>query len=119
MVVAHLERSAKMKTSIPSLVEARKILFASDPMKEPAFEVLAAADVLMRASESSEKGIVDVLLRCLEFRGVVAECGARGLYVRTGRDGVGWKPALSEGLPFSTSKEDWLDYLRASSHMTE
>src|SRR4051812_11556097 len=101
----------KTPTLTPTLEEARALLFASDPKERWTLELVAAADVLMKACEDSERVSFDDLLRCLDFPGVIAEFGARGLYVRTGRDSVGWKPATSEGLPFSTSKEDWLRYL--------
>jgi len=103
----------KAPSLTPTLEEARALLAASDPKEKWTLELIAAADRLMRACEDPEKVSLDDLLRCLDFAGVVAECGARGLYVRTGRDGVGWKPALSGGLPFSTSKEDWVSFLRA------
>jgi hypothetical protein len=97
----------------PTIEEARALLFASDPKERWTMELLAAANAIIRACENPEKVSFDDMLRCLDFPGVTAEIGARCLYVRTGRDGVGWKPAPTDGVPFSTSKEDWLGYLRS------
>ena len=58
----------------------------------------------------SEVSIQD-MLRCLDFGGMVAEYGARCLYIRTGRDGVGWSRAESKGLPFIVDRADWERYL--------
>ena len=96
----------------PTVEEARGMLFASSPKDPPSLELVVAADVLLKACEDPEKIGFEDMLRCLSFAGVVAEIGARCLYVRTGRDGVGWRPATAGGLPFSTSKEDWSRYLR-------
>jgi hypothetical protein len=103
----------KSSTSRPRIEEARRLLFASSAHDALSFELMTAADVLMRACEDPEKVSFGDMLRCLEIPGVVSEMDARSLYVRTGRDGVGWKPATAGGLPFSTSKEDWMRYLRA------
>ncbi len=54
---------------------------------------------------------VQDMLRCLDFGGMVAEYGARCLYIRTGRDGLGWSPAESNGLPFVVDRADWERYL--------
>ena len=42
---------------------------------------------------------------------VTSEIGARSLYVRTGRNGLGWK-APNRFEDFSTDKEYWLAYLK-------
>lgn len=68
-----------------------------------------AAATLMDHCENEEVTIGD-MLRCLNIAGVVAEFGARCLYVRTGRDNLGWTPALG-GIEFITSKENWIEYL--------
>ncbi len=102
----------KPSTFRPSIDEARRLLFASSADDALSFDLMTAANVLMRACEDPEKVSIGDMLRCLEIPGVVSEMGARCLYVRTGRDGVGWKPATAGGLPFSTSKEDWMRYLR-------
>ena len=102
----------KLPSSALTIEEARTRLFAADPKKKWTLELIEAGDTMMKACEDSEKVRFEDMLRCLEFPGIVAEFGARCLYVRTGRDGVGWKPALAGGLPFSTSKEDWIPYLR-------
>ena len=57
---------------------------------------------------------VDDGLALLDHPGVIAEVGARILYVRTGRDGLGWDMAGENGLPFCDDKSDWLTYLGRS-----
>lgn len=59
---------------------------------------------------SAEIGFMD-MLRCLDYGGTIAEVGARCLYVRTGRDGLGWKPAGANGQPYVTDRADWELYL--------
>jgi hypothetical protein len=52
------------------------------------------------------------MLRCLDYGGVIAEVGARCLYLRTGRDGLGRAPAGSNNLPFIVDRADWEKYLK-------
>jgi len=52
------------------------------------------------------------MLRCLDYGGTIAEMGARCLYVRTGRDGLGWTSASGWPLPFVVDRADWERYLR-------
>ena len=73
-------------------------------------DIVFAAATLMENCETDARIEIADMLRCLDYRGVVAEFGARCLYVRTGRDGLGWKPALG-GIGFVTDKRDWLKYL--------
>ena len=101
-----------MKSAISPLEAARARLEESTPGSQIDLDLIAAAGELMKAAEEPTKVSIADMLRCLDFPGVVAEIGARCLYVRTGRDGVGWRPAGVDGLPFSTSKEDWLQFLR-------
>ncbi len=59
-------------------------------------------------------------LSCLKLHGrsgVVAEMGARILYLLTGRDGYGRHHAGYRSLPFITDYDDWMEYLR--SHYVE
>ena len=72
-------------------------------------DIVFAAATLMEHCESDERIKISDMLRCLDFPGVVAEFGARCLYVRTGRDGLGWTPA--GGKKFLTEKRNWIDYL--------
>jgi hypothetical protein len=68
-----------------------------------------AACILMERCEHDMRITFDDMLRCLDYGGSIATMGARCLYVRTGRDGLGWKIA-SGGLV--TDRADWERYLR-------
>lgn len=72
------------------------------------FDIVFAAHTLMENCESDSSVTVREGLVCLDVPGTVAACGARILYVLTGRDGLGWKTSEQ----FSTDKSDWLAYLR-------
>jgi hypothetical protein len=71
-----------------------------------------AAAVLGEGCEHDPQITVPDMLRCLDYGGYIAEVGARCLYVRTGRDGLGWGSAGSNGLPFIVDRRDWESYLR-------
>jgi hypothetical protein len=83
-----------------------------------------AGSLLLNACkrESSVVGQSEVtvqdMLRCLDFGDMVAEYGARCLYIRTGRDGLGWSPAESNGLPFIVDRADWERYLHEHYYKT-
>ena len=76
-----------------------------------------AARILLDTCKSESKVVgesevtIAEMLHCLDFGGIIAECGARCLYIRTGRDGLGWSPAESNGLPFIVERTDWETYL--------
>lgn len=72
------------------------------------FEIVAAAHILMENCESDSSVTVREGLACLNASGTVEACGARILYLLTGRDGLGWKSSEN----FSTDKTDWLAYLK-------
>lgn len=72
------------------------------------FEICFSAATLMHHCEDEQVTIGD-MLRCLGIPGVVSEFGARCLYVRTGRDSLGWETAI--GREFVTSRENWEEYL--------
>lgn len=74
-------------------------------------EICFGAATLMEHCEDERVTIAD-MLRCLDIPGVVAEFGARCLYVRTGRDSLGWDTAI--GREFITSREDWEGYLTSN-----
>jgi hypothetical protein len=95
-----------------TLVEAKRTIFSSSPGVPPTWEIAKACDVLAKACEDPDKVTLHDMLRCLEFPGLIAEYGARLLYVRTGREGLGWKCAGANTLPFRTDKEDWTAYLK-------
>lgn len=62
----------------------------------------------MEACDDPELVDFPEMLRCLEFGRVIAEFGARCLYVRTGRDGLGWNHAGPDGRPFIVDRANWL-----------
>src|SRR6185369_4323284 len=74
-------------------------------------KVLAAA-ALREACEHDMQVTFADMLRCLDYGGTIAEFGARCLYLRTGRDGLGYSDAGSNGLPFIVDRADWETYLR-------
>jgi hypothetical protein len=74
--------------------------------------LMYAASVIMEQCEHNESITISDMLRLLDFPdSVPGEMGARALYVRTGRDNLGWQSAGANGLPFITDKENWIAYL--------
>ncbi len=63
----------------------------------------------MENCEDDQTITVEDGLECPDRGGVVAEMGARILYLLTGRDGLGWHHAGYNELPFHTDKQNWLD----------
>lgn len=101
-------------SSFPKLPaeKARQVIHDSD--LNHGTEKIIAAWTLLEECEHNPAVTIRDLLRCLEYGGTIATVGARALYVRTGRDGVGWKsgedaPATS----FIVERSDWEQYLRA------
>ena len=74
-------------------------------------DVVMALEVFMRAIKDHPEVPNSDLLRLLEPGGLIAEFGARCLYLRTGRDDLGWQPAGANGLEFVTDRADWAAYL--------
>ena len=89
---------------------AQRLIFDSE-ITHDRDKTLAAA-TLMESCESDARVTFNDMLRCLDYGGTIAEMGARCLYIRTGRDGLGWAPAGSNGLPFVVDRDDWERYLR-------
>jgi hypothetical protein len=75
--------------------EAKRILHADK--LDPSARTVIAAHSLMHACEHDPQVTFEDMLRCLDYGGTIATVGARCLYVRTGRDGHGWKPGAPEG----------------------
>jgi hypothetical protein len=96
----------------PTLADAKTVIFGSIPSVPPTWDIVKECEVLTKACEDPEKLSLEEMLRCLDFPGLIAEHGARFLYVRTGRDNLGWRHAGADGIPFSTAKEDWTAYLK-------
>lgn len=82
-----------------------------DAFDQNTFHIVEAANTLMLACETDDQITLDDLLKCLDFGGVIAEMGARGLYLRTGRDGLGWSHRSSFDA-FKVDRADWEQYLR-------
>ena len=78
-----------------------------------------AAATLMEYCEHASRITLDDMLRCLDYGGTIASMGARCLYVRTGRDGLGWMTASGCGFPFVMDRADWEDYLREHAYLHE
>jgi hypothetical protein len=94
--------------------EALRILRSTDPFAGISVDVLmAAGDLVMRHCQDS-RFTLDDMLRCLDFGGVTAEYGARGLYVRTGRDGIGWGAPNGD---ICVNRSDWESYLRLTGRL--
>lgn len=74
-------------------------------------DICFGAATLMHHCEDERVTIGD-MLRCLDIPGAVAEFGARCLYVRTGRDSLGWDTAIDRD--FITSRENWERYLTSN-----
>jgi hypothetical protein len=107
--------NAVSRPSKEQVDNARLVLLAvcPDPLSDEAHtsDRVFAANTLMEACENPELVDFPEMLRCLEFGGVIAEFGARCLYVRTGRDGLGWNHGGSNGLPFIVDRANWKTYL--------
>lgn len=103
-----------MANPLPSIPEAKRIIH--DPEITHRGDKIWAAASLMQNCERDPQVTFDDMLRCLDYGGTIAEMGARCLYVRTGRDGIGWANAGSNGLPFITDRSDWEHYLRERLH---
>lgn len=107
--------NAERRPSKEQVDNAWEVLLAacSDPLSDEGHssDRVFAANTLMEACDDPELVDFPEMLRCLEFGGVIAEFGARCLYVRTGRDGLGWNHAGSDGRPFIVDRANWLAYL--------
>jgi len=93
-----------------TVTEAQRIIH--DPeLRHSAAKIFAAARLSESCEHDSHISFAD-MLRCLDYGGTIAEMGARCLYVRTGRDGLGHADAGSNGLPYVVDRADWESYLR-------
>jgi hypothetical protein len=90
--------------------EAQRIIH--DPEITHNARKVMAAGTFMEYCEHDLRITVDDMLRCLDYGGTIATIGARCLYVRTGRDGLGWTSASGWPLPFVVDRADWERYLR-------
>jgi hypothetical protein len=92
------------------VVDAQRIIH--DPELNHSFEKCVAAFSLAEVCEHDKAVKFADMLRCLDYGGVIAEAGARCLYLRTGRDRTGQTPAGSNQMPFIIDRTDWESYLR-------
>jgi hypothetical protein len=98
-----------MSTRPFTVLEAQRIIH--DPELTHGSRKVMAAAILMEDCERDTQITFADMLRCLDYGGTIAEMGARCLYVRTGRDSLGWSHAGSNGLPFIVDRADWEAYL--------
>jgi hypothetical protein len=108
--VAELGSLGHMSAPLPTVAEAQRIIHDSELCHS--MTKFMAAQALLEACERDPKVTLKDLLRCLDYGGVIAETGARSLYVRTGRDGRRWGASDPEDLPFIVDRADWEIYLR-------
>jgi hypothetical protein len=91
------------------VAEAQRIIH--DPELSHSFQKCVAAFSLAEVCERDTTVTFADMLRCLDYGGVIAEAGARCLYLRTGRDGLGRASAGSNDLPFIVDRTNWESYL--------
>jgi hypothetical protein len=100
-----------MNVDRPSISECRETIHRRPAVNEG--DLVVAAFTLLEGLRFGETATVDDGLALLEHPGVIAEVGARILYVLTGRDGLGWGIGDKRGLSFCVDKSDWLAYLNS------
>jgi hypothetical protein len=98
-----------MTTRLLSVPEAQRLIHDAE-VTHASNKVWAVAS-LMETCEHDPRVTFDDMLRCLDYGGTIAEMGARCLYVRTGRDGLGWADAGSNGLLFVVDRTNWEGWL--------
>lgn len=106
-----------MKQKRPTTAECQTVIRQAG-WEENQDKIVVAADTLMYRCETDPTITVEDGLACLDQGGVVAEIGARILYLLTGRDGLGWHAPGYNGVTFQIDKQNWLDYL-ANEHDRE
>jgi hypothetical protein len=99
-----------MSVKYPTVAEAKRILHFPELLYTG--EQVLAAHALMQACAHDPEVTLDDMLRCLDYGGTIATVGARCLYIRTGRDGVGSTDSPPKGKPYVTDRADWEAYLR-------
>ncbi len=107
---AQVFESKRIDPSLPNVPEAQRVIH--DPELCYSMTKFMASYALVEACEDNPSVTIEDMLRCLDYGGVIAENGARCLYVRTGRDGLGWKSAGWNDLPYVVKRADWEAYLR-------
>lgn len=80
-------------------------------------DTLFVAGTLMEYCVTDSRVTWEHGYRFLDFPGVIAEFGARILYIKTGRDkNIDEFGALERGGTFSSDKTDWREYLLANGY---
>lgn len=92
-----------------SVAKAKRVLHA--PKIEHTTTTVTAAHSLMQACEHDPEVTFEDMLRCLDYGGTIATVGARCLYIRTGRDGLGPHGSPPPGKRYVTDRADWEGYL--------
>lgn len=90
-----------------TVAEAKGVIH--DPELCHSADKVIAAHTLMEACEQDPEVTIDDMLRCLDYGGAIATVGARCLYVRTGRNGLGWQVECDN---YIVDRADWESYLR-------
>jgi hypothetical protein len=98
-----------METKYYTVAEAQRILHA--PKIEDTATTVIAAHSLMQVCEHDLTVTIDDMLRCLDYGGTIATVGARCLYIRTGRDGLGALGGPPPGKRYIMDRADWERYL--------
>lgn len=96
------------------VAEARSMI--RDGKLELTGDKVIAAFTLMDHCEHDMQITLSDMLCCLDYGGVISEVGARCLYVRTGRDGIGWQCSNNNGLPFVVDRADWESWLQSNGY---
>lgn len=73
-------------------------------------EIVFSAATLMNHCDKESRITISDMLRLLDIPGTVAEFGARCLFVRTGRNNVGWTTKFGPD-GFIVDKQNWIDWL--------
>jgi hypothetical protein len=92
-----------------TVAEAQRILHHPKLLHGTA-QVIAAHS-LMQVCEHDLSVTIDDMLRCLDYGGTIGTVGARCLYIRTGRDGLGSQGSPPPGKRYVTDRADWESYL--------
>jgi hypothetical protein len=93
--------------------EAIEYLMTTVSSNPPTWAVVEATGVLLEACRSHNSVDQHKLLLLLEYKGIIAECAARCLYVQTGRDSLGWNIPKDFLEKFDLDRKSWQEYLNA------
>ena len=102
-----------MVTDLPlSVAEALAVIRQGGWKHGNDLALLYAASTVMKMCAHDDSITIPDMLRLLDHPDSVSgEMGARALYLRTGRDNLGWNVPGPGDPPFVTDKADWIKYL--------